>query len=55
MEAREAMTVLIIEDDQSPRWYVKPPDGDWLPTTEAVARSVEDEGWRILEIETEAQ
>ena len=55
MDTREAMTVLIIEDDRSPRWYVKPPDGDWLPTTEAVARSVEDDGWRVLEIETEAK
>ena len=55
MEAREAMTVLIIDDNRSPRWYVKPPDGEWLPTTEAVARSVEDDGWRALEIETEAK
>lgn len=38
-----------------PRWYVKPPDGDWLPTTEAVARSLEDDGWRVLEIEQEAE
>jgi len=55
MDTREAMTLLVIEDDQSPRWYVRPPDGDWLPTTEAVARSIEDDGWRVLKVEREAK
>lgn len=41
--------------ERRPRWYVRPPDGDWLPTTEAVARSVEEDGWRVLEIEREAK
>ena len=48
-------SIAVIGDDPAvecrARWYVKPPDGDWLPTTEAVARSVEDDGWRVAEVE----
>ena len=45
-------TTAICDDpaDHGPRWYVRPPDGDWLPTTEAVARSVEEDGWRVAEV-----